>query len=165
MSFPYSRTLFSSAQSLFSELENKYLGYDLMVQSKLTEFIIMLIRESRLSENREKAAGRNYNYTERALEYIHSYSNADISLDDLCTELNLSRYHFIRIFKAHTGTTPHAYLLDLRLTHSMQYLKKKDYSLSEVASLCGFMSQAHYSQCFRKKYGVTPTHFRDLDKS
>lgn len=159
-SFPYSSVLFSYAQALYSELEVKYPGYELMAQSKLTEFIIQLIRESRVCEHQEKSLGKNYNYTDRALEFIHTYYNADISLDDLCKELALSRYHFIRIFKNHTHTTPHAYLMEVRLEHAMEYLGKKDYSLEEIAVHCGFLSQAHFSQSFKKKFGMTPTQYR-----
>ncbi len=159
MSFPYSPILFSYAQSIYAELEQKYPGYELMVQSKLTEFTIQLIRESQICQQREKSIGRNYNYAVRAKEYIHSYYNADISLDDICKELALSRYHFIRIFKAQTGKTPHAYLLDVRLNHALQYLNN-NCPLDEIAFRCGFINPAHFAQCFKKKYGVTPHQYR-----
>ena len=161
MSFPYSPILFSYTQSIYAELELRYPGYELMVQSKLTEFIIELIRESHVCHQREKSTGRNYNYAVRAKEYIHSYYNADISLDDLCKELALSRYHFIRIFKAHTGTTPHAYLLEVRLQQALQHLTNKDCPIEEIAVRCGFINRTHFAQCFKKKYGVTPHQYRN----
>ncbi len=159
--FPYSRQLFSCAATLMQEFEKRDIGYEFMVQSLLTEFIIQLIREGRIHENVEKPVGHNYNYTDRALEYLHSYYNASISLDDLCMELNLSRYHFIRIFKAQTGVTPHAYLINLRLQHALEYLSGKDFSLEQISNLCGFVNQGHFSQCFKKKYGITPTQYRE----
>ncbi len=161
LNFPYSPALFSYAQSIFAELELKYPGYELMAQSKLTEFIIQLIRESHLNRQPEKSMGQNYNYVEQAKEYIHHYYNADITLDDLCKELALSRYHFIRIFKAQTGTTPHAYLLDVRLQKALQHLDNNDYSLDEIATRCGFVNRTHFAQCFKRKYGVTPLQYRN----
>ncbi|MCX7773353.1 MAG: AraC family transcriptional regulator [Clostridia bacterium] len=161
LNFPYSRQLFRLVQGLYEELDKKYAGYELMIQSKLTEFLIQLFRESRVNES-GASVGRNPSYIDRALEYIHAYYNADICLDDICRELELSRYHFIRIFKAHTGKTPHAYLLDVRLDNALQLLKKGDHSLEEVAYLCGFVNQIHFSQCFKKKYGITPTRFKSM---
>ncbi len=160
LSFPYSHQLFSCASTLMQEFEKRDIGYEFMVQSLLTEFIIQLIREGRILENMEKSIGKNYNYADRALEYLRTYYNASISLDDLCMELNLSRYHFIRIFKAQTGVTPHAYLINLRLEHALEYLSEKDFPLEQVSTLCGFVNQAHFSQCFKKKYGITPTQYR-----
>ncbi len=160
LNFPYSRQLFSCAATLMQEFEKRDIGYEFMVQSLLTEFIIQLIREGRIIENMEKPIGKNYNYADRAVEYLHTYYNASISLDDLCMELNLSRYHFIRIFKAQTGVTPHAYLINLRLEHALEYLSEKDFPLEQVSTLCGFVNQAHFSQSFKKKYGITPTQYR-----
>lgn len=159
LSFPYSRTLFQLAGGLFYEMEHKAPGHALIMQSKLTEFQVQLIRESRLLETNKTSAGRNYQYVEKVKDYIHSYYNANISLDDLCSELNLSRFHLIRIFKEHTGTTPHAYLMDTRLEKALILVAKGTFSVEEVSSLCGFLSRTHFSHSFKLKYGCSPAQY------
>lgn len=84
-----------------------------------------------------------------------------LSVADMAAELGLSVSYFIRAFKAATGMTPHAYLLDRRLEHARQLLWSQT-PIAQVAGMSGFSSQAHLTTCFQQKLGLTPKRFRDL---
>ena len=91
---------------------------------------------------------------------MHAYYNSNIKIDDICNQINISPYHFIRMFKAKTGTTPHEYLLGIRVNKAEEMLKKGIYSIEEVARLCGYIDASHFSSYFKRVLGVTPSAYK-----
>lgn len=96
---------------------------------------------------------------QRVVERMHDL-NANLDLKTLAAETGYSRAHFLRMFHAATGYTPHNYLLHLRLERARELMKDKRSSLIDVAALCGFSSHAHMSRIFRQFLGVSPSEFR-----
>lgn len=64
------------------------------------------------------------------------------------------------MFRATTGMTPHRYVLKRRLERARQLFEQVEFSIAEIAIMCGFSSQAHLTLAFRKEYGLTPTEYR-----
>ncbi len=96
---------------------------------------------------------------QRVLERMHDLV-ADLDLQTLAAESGYSRSHFLRMFEAATGLTPHRYLLQLRLERAQQLMRKGSTSLIDIAALCGFSSHAHMSRVFRQLLGATPSQYR-----
>ena len=92
-----------------------------------------------------------------SLEYINSRFTDKIILEDLAALENLSKYHFLRLFKNQTGLTPHQYIIIKRLNYAIE-LMKKEKNLSIVATLAGFSDQSHFIKEFKKVFGFTPKH-------
>lgn len=115
------------------------------------------------------------NYTDMTKEYNYSFDNkkiiknsityikdsleTNISLDDLAINSNLSKYHFLRVFKNHTGITPHKYILIQRIEKSKDLILK-GMNISSVAYTAGFSDQSHLIRSFKKIYGYTPNDFK-----
>jgi AraC family transcriptional regulator len=95
----------------------------------------------------------------RVVDRMHDF-DANLDLQTLAGECGYSRSHFLRMFRAATGVSPHRYLLQLRLEHAQELLKQGCESLIDVAAACGFSSHAHMSRAFRQLLGVTPTEYR-----
>jgi len=96
----------------------------------------------------------------RVLEFIESRLEADLTLQELASEVGYSRSHFLRMFHATTGMTPHRYVLKRRVERARQQLEQVEQSIAEVAFRCGFSSQAHLTLAFRKEFGITPAEYR-----
>lgn len=96
----------------------------------------------------------------RVLAYVETHLEREVSLEDLAREACLSAFHFARSFKAAVGMSPHAFLLQRRLERARNLLESTSLPLAEVASACGFCSQAHLSTSFKRETGVTPGVFR-----
>ncbi|HXM50208.1 MAG TPA: AraC family transcriptional regulator, partial [Pyrinomonadaceae bacterium] len=79
----------------------------------------------------------------RVQEFIESRLEADLTLQELASEVGYSRSHFLRMFHATTGMTPHRYVLKRRVERARQQLEQVEQSIAEVAFRCGFSSQAH----------------------
>ena len=82
-----------------------------------------------------------------------------ISLGALAAEVGLSKFHLLRLFREEVGTTPHAYQLHLRVSRAREMLDAH-VPAAEVALVCGFADQAHFTRAFKRIVGYTPGAFR-----
>lgn len=95
----------------------------------------------------------------RIIERMRCFS-CDLSLQALANESGYSRVHFVRMFRAATGYSPHNYLLNLKLERAQELLSDSSMSLIDIALDCGFSSHSHMSRLFHKIVGVTPSGYR-----
>jgi AraC family transcriptional regulator len=77
----------------------------------------------------------------------------------------LSRYHFVRQFRALTGHSPERFQLRLRLQRAAWSLVSGDESIAEIALAAGFESVDGFARAFRRNYDVSPGAFRKLGTS
>ncbi|WP_088431791.1 AraC family transcriptional regulator [Halomicronema hongdechloris] len=94
------------------------------------------------------------------LDYIDTYLHDDIKLVDLAQLLNMSPFHFSRLFKQSTGLSPHQYLIQQRVERAKWLLKHSDRPIIDIALACGFNSHSHLSKQFRQLTGMTPKVYR-----
>lgn len=104
-------------------------------------------------ETREKTA------VHTARDYLSDNYETDIGLEELASIAGLSRAHLIRAFRKEFHITPHAYLTDVRIRRARRLLRSGEMP-AEVAALCGFADQAHFTRHFKARTGVTPGQFR-----
>jgi len=95
----------------------------------------------------------------RIVERMQCFS-CDLSLQALANESGYSRVHFVRMFRAATGYSPHSYLLNLRLERARELLSNPALSLIDIALDCDFSSHSHMSRLFHKSVGFTPSAYR-----
>jgi len=84
----------------------------------------------------------------------------ELSLESLAQESGYSRVHFVRMFRAATGRSPHNYLLNLRIERARELLSNPALPLTDIALDCGFSSHSHLTRVFRQFVGVTPSEYR-----
>lgn len=102
---------------------------------------------------------------EEAKRYMKNNVCERLSVEDLCKQTKLSKYYFMRIFREHTKTTPHNYLLNLKIEKAKKLLQT-DMKTSEVAVTVGFTDQSHFSKVFKEFSKTTPSDFiRSCKKS
>lgn len=95
----------------------------------------------------------------RARALIDDDPSRDTSLADLARETGLSRFQTLRAFRALTGLTPHAYLLQRRIADARRRIAGGA-SLALAAAESGFSDQSHMTREFRRRYGLTPAAYR-----
>lgn len=93
----------------------------------------------------------------QATEYMKANLSEKITTQALARKFGYSQEHFCRIFKEVTQFTPMQYLKIFRLERAMQLLNQDQYSISQIASLCGFPDPNYFTRCFREFFGVPPT--------
>jgi AraC family transcriptional regulator len=120
----------------------------------------MMLDCASLGRPESRAPGLMPRVLSRVREKIEANLDADLSLESLAQESGYSRAHFLRMFQAATGSTPHQYVLDLRFQRAKDRLRQKGASIIEVAASCGFSSQSHMTNVFRQRLEMTPGEFR-----
>lgn len=94
------------------------------------------------------------------LDYIDANLDQDIKLVSLANLLDMSQFHFSRLFKQAVGLSPYQYLIQQRVERAKQLLKRTDRLITDIALDCGFSSHSHLSKQFRQLTGMTPKAFR-----
>ena len=118
-----------------------------------------------LDENHDQARAKPISPLPQAIlqsvkEYMEEHLHDKLSLDDLARKTPYSRAHFLRMFQAATGKTPHQYLTERRIEQAKRILQEEGTSLMDTAARCGFSSQSHMTRVFREQVGVPPGAFR-----
>lgn len=93
---------------------------------------------------------------------MRDHLDGEVTLDGLAAQAHLSKFHFLRAFRAATGTTPHRYLVRMRMQKAGQLLRTGRYTVAEVAQRCGYAGSGHFSAAFRRHTGVTPDRYRHM---
>lgn len=96
----------------------------------------------------------------RAIEYIHENMAKDITFRDVANHVEISAYHFARMFKQSTGQSPHNYIVRCRIERAKALLAEDKLPISDVAFEVGYKSQSYFTTCFGRLAGVTPGAFR-----
>lgn len=96
----------------------------------------------------------------RVKDRIEAELGHALTLEALSQESGYSKSHFLRMFQSAVGQTPHQYVLGRRLHRAQQLLKQERLTIAEVALSCGFSSQAHMTDAFRKQLQTTPGEYR-----
>lgn len=95
----------------------------------------------------------------RLSDFIHANLDRSIGLSELAAEVNISRFHFSRLFKKTTGTTPLSFVEQCRLQYAQSLITGSDAPLAEIAAMTGFADQSHFTRRFRRHLGCTPAVF------
>jgi AraC family transcriptional regulator len=101
----------------------------------------------------------------RVLDYIASHLNDDPSIADLARECALSSGYFSRAFRQTTGVTPHQWLTRRRVEQARQLLLGNGLGLADIAVVCGFADQSHFTRVFTKLEGDTPGKWRQRHRN
>jgi len=95
-----------------------------------------------------------------AIDFIHANYKNPIDIDQLSAVACLSKYHFLRTFKALFGCTPHQYLAKVRLSKAQELLKFSKQPISEIAMGIGFQEPNSFVKFFRKFNQQSPSQYR-----
>jgi AraC family transcriptional regulator len=92
------------------------------------------------------------------IELAHARLATGLTLDVMARAAGYSPFQFARLFKATTGLAPHRFILSLRLERACRLLDDTS-DIADVALKTGFYDQAHFTNMFRRRFGVTPTSY------
>jgi AraC-like DNA-binding protein len=95
-----------------------------------------------------------------AIERIEASFDEPLALADLAREVGLSPYHFLRVFRRLTGTTPHQYLLGARLRHAARMLLDSERPITDIAYDSGFADLSNFVRTFHRAIGASPRAYR-----
>ncbi len=99
---------------------------------------------------------------------LRSYTDSGFALDQAMSQLPFNYDYLRKLFKKEMGVTPLEYMTRLRMKKAevmLTALGARDYSMAEVASLCGYDDALYFSRVFKKTYGTAPTAYANRQES
>lgn len=100
----------------------------------------------------------------KAMQYIETHWREPFDSDRVARGANLSPTHFRRLFKKHTGTTPHDYYIRHKTEKIKDRLADKNLSVAQAFDKCGVTYNGYSAKVFKALTGLTPTEFRNSAK-
>ena len=131
---------------------------------QLCLFLDQLISSS--STRREIRGGqlRDF-YIQEAVCYIKQNYPYPITDEEIANACKLNRSYFSKLFKEIIGSTPQEFLINLRLSEAAEQMKTTSASIGDIAVRCGYPNQLHFSQAFKKRYGLPPREWRKSNQT
>jgi two-component system response regulator YesN len=97
----------------------------------------------------------------QAKEYIDiHYTDAELSLNDVAAQVNLSASHFSAVFSQETGQTFKEYLTETRINKAKELLRMTALRSADIAYQVGYNDPHYFSSVFKKNTGLSPIEFR-----
>ncbi len=134
-----------------SQLKNRDRVRKLLTKATTTEDESV---EDALSEQDKHFMEELYKLMEEEL------SNSELDVSRITKLLLISRTKLYYKIKGLTGETPSSFFRTYKLNRAAELLKSGKHTVSEIADLCGFSTQSHFSVVFKKQFGVTPTEYK-----
>jgi len=115
----------------------------------------------------ERPANPSLRDRRRAVEsalWIDDNAEREIDLADAAREAGVSPFHFLRLFAATIGITPHQYLIRARLRRAARRLGAEDTPVTDIAYDVGFADLSNFTRTFTRAAGVSPLKFRQASR-
>lgn len=158
---PYFKRHIIDNKELFFKLHNFFESYfkkedDILTESLLIDALSSLILTNTINTKKYKEIFEDKKIIKDTFELINDCIDTNFSLDILASNVSLSKYHFLRIFKQEFGLTPHAFIINERLNRANSLIQK-GMSISQASLEVGFNDQSHFTRNFKKYFGYTPS--------
>lgn len=158
------RKLDALLEEFTAELATEKPGREIIMRALVEQLLVHILRNystPRLSEELELSrVGLVDRRIRRSVELMHTQLDQDLTLKALAAASYLSPFHFARLFKKLTGSSPHNYLAGIRAARAQLLLAETDLSVTEIGTRVGYLSGSHFTKAFRIATGATPREFR-----
>jgi AraC-like DNA-binding protein len=150
--------------SAFSEIERLFLKIYNVSKENEREISLLIYRllTQLVSSNKTEIDNKGILYITKAKEYIAEHLDEEITTGIIADELHISPTHLSRLFRQQTGFSPYDYVIAERINKAKEYLLTTDKSITDIAYLTGFNSQANFIYCFKNHESISPGRFRKL---
>ena len=158
--------LFGLAQALAGAMEQSGDGTAMLSDCIALAFFAHIVRAYGGARTGERNArgGLAAWQLQRARDLINVNLAHDPSIAEIAEECGLSSGYFARAFKRSTGVSPHQWLTKMRVERVKELLRDPRCELADIALLCGFVDQSHFTRVFSRREGYSPGRWRRLHR-
>ncbi|MDX0853592.1 helix-turn-helix domain-containing protein [Sinorhizobium medicae] len=144
--------------ALFATVDGQAGRSALFVDQLSAAIGIHLVRQYGNGRGRAAGKGRRLSMRSQSLlkDLAQSRLAGDLTVEELAGICQLSQATFLRAFRETLGKTPHQWLSQQRIEKAIHLLEFTQAPLREIATLCGFSDQSHFTRAFVQAMGATP---------
>jgi AraC family transcriptional regulator len=156
--------MFGLAQALAAAMEEPGDGTAMFSDCIALAFFAHIVRAygSVSAEGRNARGGLASWQLQRARDFINANLAGDPSISEVAKVCGLSTNYFVRAFKQATGVPPYRWLTKQRIERAKELLQDPGRELADIAQLCGFVDQSHFTRVFSRSEGYSPGRWRRL---
>ncbi len=156
MRFQEGNARFKRISQIYSELIASSAMDVATLSTRAYELAALLYQESVTSKGEASLPSD----IQQVLRYIQDHYTRELQVAELASLIKLSRYHFSRYFRKHTGASPGDFIIQTRLQASLPLLFARDKSIKELSYKTGFQDANYFIRSFKKRYGMTPGQYQ-----
>ena len=139
-------------QSYEQAAKDRAFGAQTLCDTYILQLLVLLGRMNAAPRREEQRFDPKIRQT---LSYINEHLGEELSVERLSEQVYLSRYHFMRLFKAETGSTVHAYVRQKRLLYAARLIREGT-NANLAAESAGFADYSAFHRAFRQSFGISP---------
>lgn len=140
--------------------------FELELKSKLLSLLGLLFKYGYVhSKEQTHDAYRREEKIRTIIDYINAHYQEELTIDHLASICNYSPTYFMNFFKKNLGVSCMDYLISYRLRKATELLQHSSLSILEIASEVGFTNLSNFNRQFKKAYHMTPSHYREENRS
>jgi AraC-like DNA-binding protein len=133
---------------------------DFMLQELVLSIVETYLARRRASSPLWRGSRFEDSRIRRAIGLLRARPNKDLNIDDLASQVGLSRSRFYDLFQMCTGFSPRTYLDMLCVETAISRLSSGHGKISEVSAELGFSAQSNFTRFFLQQVGVPPSEYR-----
>lgn len=120
---------------------------------------------NQVDKEQEPLVGKDDAFMRSIVEIIHqNMDNSEFSTDDLQDALKVGKWHLTAKVKSLVGLTPMEFIRETKLSYAAELIETSDYNMTQITYMIGMSDSRYFSRCFKQKYGVTPTEYKNRNK-
>ena len=152
---------FIDFNDFLGEMSNPYEKVPKMDESTLKKWIVQVSTEmgKQLKSVRNSKSRRLINDAKNIV--ANRYMEEDLSLDKVCSIMGVSNSYFSSIFKKETGISFVSYLTDYRMDIAAKLILDTNEKSYKIGEMVGYMDANYFSYVFKKKFGISPSKYRN----
>jgi AraC-like DNA-binding protein/mannose-6-phosphate isomerase-like protein (cupin superfamily) len=147
---------------LDEELKARAAGFGFLATASFMQIIGFLSRCYDRSRNPDSRALLRI---AEAISHLEKQYREAMDLDELARIAHMSKRSFLRTFKAATNSSPIAYLIQVRINHSVRLLRQSQDNITEIAFQVGFNDSNYFTRQFTRAIGMSPRVYRQQFQS
>ncbi len=144
-------------------MNDRFLSADrleFMVQELIVSIIDSYIAKRRSTSPMWRGSRFADSRIRRAIALLRARPNKDVNMDDIASQVGLSRSRFYDLFQMCTGRSPRVYLDMLCVETAITRLSTSDTKIGDVSAELGFSAQSNFTRFFLNQVGASPSEYR-----
>lgn len=145
------RAGYAAAKLLHHLMEGQAVGKEVVIQVQPTHVSRRNSTANFFHENPVVARAKRY--------MLNNYGDCELQMTDIAEDCDVSRRLMEVVFARSVGRTPLRVLTDIRMERAIALLLEGQYTVVEIAKICGFSSANYFTKAFRHNYGLSPLRY------